>query len=186
MYTISHDLDDGLGEGAWIILAYTITYLGFTVIIARLSDVLGRRWTVTGCFIVFIAMSVACGCAQTMTQLFAFRALQGIGAAGMYAMAMIVLPEISPISLLPALSSMIGTAVATGSVLGPILGGVITQDSTWRWSVLMILPYTTSHHMADLFTGSSSSMGQSPLPDWQRFWSPVLESYVGKSWRDKG
>lgn len=132
-YTVAHDLDGGLGDATWIILAYTITYLGSTIIIARLSDVFGRRWSVTASFVIFIAASVGCGVSRTLNQLITFRAVQGIGGAGLYTMAMIVLPEISPIKLLPAISSLIGTAVAIASVLGPILGGTITQDAGWRW-----------------------------------------------------
>lgn len=132
-YTIAHDLNGGLGDATWIILAYTITYLSSTIIIARLSDVFGRRWSVATSFVVFIAASAGCGFAQTLNQLIAFRTVQGFGGAGLYTMAMIVLPEISPIKLLPAISSLIGMAVAIGSVLGPVLGGSITQGATWRW-----------------------------------------------------
>jgi MFS family permease len=68
--------------------------------------------------LVFIgAFSIGCGCAQTIEQLIAFRALQGIGGAGLYSMAMIVLPEITPPNNIPVMSGLIGGVTVVSAVL---------------------------------------------------------------------
>ena len=67
-YAIARDIKGGIGETTWVLLAYTLTYLGFSVIVARSSDVLGRKYTVLACFAVFISMSTECGCAQSLGQ----------------------------------------------------------------------------------------------------------------------
>lgn len=139
-YAIAQDINGGIGETTWILLAYTLTYLGFSVIIARLSDVLGRKYTVLACFAIFISMSIGCGCSQSLHQLILFRALQGVGGAGLYALSMVVLPEITPLKLLPLISTFIGMTVAISGVLGPILGGVIADNSSWRWYAALRVP----------------------------------------------
>lgn len=62
-----------------------------------------------------------------------FRALQGIGGSGLFALAMAVVPEITPVAYMGHSSGAISAVSACSSVLGPIIGGVITSHSTWRW-----------------------------------------------------
>ncbi|KAI1425369.1 major facilitator superfamily transporter [Xylaria sp. FL1777] len=117
----------------WVALAYTLSYLGCAVFIARISDVIGRRDAFLISYIVFIAFSLGCGFAQNLQQLIAFRAIQGIGGSGLYSITMIILPEIAPLRLLQALAAVIGIIITLSSVLGPVLGGVLTHYASWRW-----------------------------------------------------
>lgn len=66
----------------WVALAYTLAYLSCAVLFARISDVIGRRAAYLTAYIVFIGFSLGCGWSQTLDQLIAFRALQGIGGSG--------------------------------------------------------------------------------------------------------
>ncbi|KAJ4257465.1 hypothetical protein NW762_008589 [Fusarium torreyae] len=66
----------------WVALAYTLAYLGCAIVFARVSDIVGRRDAFIAAYIIFFVFSLACGFAQTMNQLIAFRALQGIGGSG--------------------------------------------------------------------------------------------------------
>lgn len=66
----------------WVALAYTLAYLGLAIVVARLSDVVGRRKAYLACLILFIAFSIGCATAKSLNQLIAFRALQGIGGSG--------------------------------------------------------------------------------------------------------
>jgi MFS family permease len=93
--------------------------------------------TVVAAFLIFTIFSLACGLAQTLIQLVVFRALQGIGGSGLYSMTMVVFPEITPPNLFPIVAGIIGAVLAIAGVLGPILGGVITHESTWRWIFLL-------------------------------------------------
>lgn len=81
----------------------------------------------------FTCFSLACGLAQTVEQLIIFRAFQGIGGAGLYSLTMVICPEISPPKFLPIVVGALGTSVAVAGVCGPVLGGVITGSTTWRW-----------------------------------------------------
>jgi MFS family permease len=66
----------------WVALAYTLAYLGCAIVFARISDVVGRRDAFIAAYIIFFIFSLACGFAQSLNQLIAFRALQGIGGSG--------------------------------------------------------------------------------------------------------
>ena len=67
----------------WVALAYTLAYLSCAVLFARISDVIGRRLAYMVAYVIFVGFSLACGWSQGLTQLIAFRALQGIGGSGM-------------------------------------------------------------------------------------------------------
>lgn len=81
LYTIGTDLDS-LSSINWVALAYTLAYLGCAVAFARASDVVGRRDAFIAAYILFFAFSLACGFAKNLTQLIAFRSLQGLGGSG--------------------------------------------------------------------------------------------------------
>ncbi|CCF38151.1 ComD protein [Colletotrichum higginsianum] len=98
-----------------------------------ISDLFGRKGTVLVSLTVFTLFSLACGVSQTMEQLIVFRAFQGMGGAGLYSMAVSVITEITPLKYIGISSGLMGSIFAMSSLLGPNLGGAITQHSTWRW-----------------------------------------------------
>jgi MFS family permease len=132
LYTIGSDFS-GLDRVTWVALAYTLAYLGFAVPFAALADVLGRRTTYNVAFVLFLAFSLGCGWAQSLNQLIVFRTFQGIGGAGLYSLTMVIFPEITPPHLNNLIGALAGMVVAVSGVAGPVLGGVITRYSTWRW-----------------------------------------------------
>jgi hypothetical protein len=81
LYSIGTDFND-LETVNWVALSYTLCYLGFAVFFARISDVIGRRDAFLTAFVLFFAFSIGCGFAQSMNQLIACRAFQGIGGSG--------------------------------------------------------------------------------------------------------
>ncbi|KXX79381.1 Multidrug resistance protein 3 [Madurella mycetomatis] len=127
----------GFKLAPWVLLSYTLSYLGCTVLIAQLSDALGRKPVLIWSFVIFLAASIACGAASTLDQLIGFRAAQGVGGAGLYAMTMIIYPKISPPNLIPMLSSILGMIVALAGVSGPVIGGLLATYADWRWAFWM-------------------------------------------------
>ena len=82
LYKIGADFG-GFEKVNWVALAYTLSYLGFAVVIARISDVVGRQRAFMASFGIFTAFSLGCALARTLDQLIIFRALQGVGGSGM-------------------------------------------------------------------------------------------------------
>ncbi|KAK4204928.1 major facilitator superfamily domain-containing protein [Triangularia verruculosa] len=132
LFSIATDLNN-LEHINWVALAYGLTYLGFAALFARVSDVVGRRAALTVAFGIFTAFSLGCGFSETIEQLIACRAFQGMGGAGLYSISMIVLPEMTPDRHKKYIGAIIGMVIATSGVMGPVLGGFLTQYVTWRW-----------------------------------------------------
>jgi MFS family permease len=132
LYTISLDFGS-YRQTIWAALAYILTDIGCAVFFTRLADVFGRKQTILISYFFFTCFSLAGGFAQTVEQLILFRTLQGIGGTGLYSLTMVILPEISPPKFLPIMVSLLGLSVATSGVMGPVIGGVITGSTTWRW-----------------------------------------------------
>lgn len=132
LYIIGIEFND-LDNVNWIALAYTLAYMGCAVVFSRISDIVGRRNAFVAAYVLFFAFSLACGWARNMSQMIAFRAVQGVGGSGLYSLTMIMLPEMSPEHLTQHIGAMVGLVVAVSGVLGPVLGGVLTRYASWRW-----------------------------------------------------
>ena len=132
LYTIGLELHS-LQTVTWVALAYTLAYLSFCIIVARLADIIGRRNTWILSLLIFLTFSLGCGFATSLSALIACRVLQGIGGSGLYSMTFVILPEIAPPTLAAYIGGVAGAVVACAGVLGPVLGGVITRYTTWKW-----------------------------------------------------
>ncbi|MCJ1381112.1 hypothetical protein MMC17_004221 [Xylographa soralifera] len=140
LVNIEDYFNDFFDQSIWVVLAYLLAYMAFSLLWARLSDVLGRKWMVVAAWSLFTAFSLGCGLATSLQQLIVFRALQGIGGSGLYSLCNVVIPEITPSKHFATMSAATGVVFAISSVLGPVLGGVISQQSTWRWIFLLNVP----------------------------------------------
>jgi len=130
----------GFSHLAWIVSAYLLTSTSATPIYGRLSDIYGRRALLLPAIVVFVIASVLCGCAQTLWQLILARALQGVGGGGLMAMAQAAIADVvAPRERGKYQAYMAGTW-GVASVAGPILGGWMTDDLSWRWIFWINLP----------------------------------------------
>lgn len=149
LHSIGNDFEV-LEDVNWVALAYTLAYLGCAIVFSRISDIVGRRAAFIAAYIIFFVFSLACGFAQSLNQLIAFRALQGVGGSGMYnntllelmmsliklglyALTMIMMPELSPDNLKQHMAALVGLVITVSGVLGPVLGGLFTHYASWRW-----------------------------------------------------
>ncbi|KAI0109798.1 drug resistance transporter EmrB/QacA subfamily [Daldinia grandis] len=124
----------------WVVTAYLITYTGFLVVYAKFSDILGRKLLILIAIAFFTVFSIVCGSISNMTQLIVFRALQGIGGSGIYAMVTCIQPELVPPEKWGNIIAVVSLVSVLSSVLGPILGGAINNHSSWRWVFLLNAP----------------------------------------------
>lgn len=122
----------GLDKVYWIIAGYMLGYVGVLVITAKISDLFGRKSSLLVAVGFFIVFSGACGGAQTITQLIIFRAFQGIGGAGNYSLCTTIVLELVPPAKYALYTSSLSVVYAISLLLGPILGGAISETN-WRW-----------------------------------------------------
>ncbi|KAF2684683.1 MFS general substrate transporter [Lentithecium fluviatile CBS 122367] len=121
-----------LDQGAWLVTAYLLTYNSFLMISAKLSDVLGLKTTLLACNVIFLVFSLACGGAKSMTQLIVFRAFQGIGGSGLYSLTFVAIMKLITPEKIGFYSGVISSVFAFANLLGPILGGLIADRTSWR------------------------------------------------------
>ncbi|KAJ5884936.1 hypothetical protein N7495_009446 [Penicillium taxi] len=131
---------DGFEKRSWIVTGYLATYTGSMALWTKISDIIGRKQTTIAALVILLAFSIGCGCAKTVNQLIIFRALQGVGGAGAYALTILCIYEIAPKAKLPTYSGIMSTCVALASLLGPIIGGALAQDQAWKWVFLINAP----------------------------------------------
>lgn len=124
----------------WIVLAYLLASTTLLVSVGRLGDVVGRRRLLTAGLALFTASSVLCALAPALWLLIAARALQGVGAAVMLALAVAFASEIVPKSETGRAMGLLGTMSAIGTSLGPSLGGVLTATAGWPAIFLVNVP----------------------------------------------
>ncbi|KAF4469185.1 MFS-type transporter [Fusarium albosuccineum] len=124
----------------WIVTSYLLTYTGFLTIYAKLSDVFGKKTMLLLAIAIFTIFSGLCGASNDIVELIVLRAFQGIGASGIYAMILAIAPGLIPLRKYGKYMAIMSTVFIVASVLGPVLGGVISQHSSWRWVFLLNIP----------------------------------------------
>jgi EmrB/QacA subfamily drug resistance transporter len=145
MRTIADDLH-GFSIQAWATTAFLITSTIATPLYGKLSDMYGRKPFILFAVGVFIAGSALCGLAQSMYQLAAFRAVQGIGAGGLFSLALAIIGDVVPPRERAKYQGYFLAVFGTSSVLGPVLGGFFAGAHTilgvagWRWIFYINVP----------------------------------------------
>jgi len=130
----------GLTSYSWIVTAYMLALTVTVPLYGKLVDVHGARKPFLGAIALFLVGSALCGAAQTMPELVAFRALQGIGAGGLVPLALSTVGGLVPPRERGRYQGLIGATFAAAAIGGPPLGGVIVDTIGWRWIFFVNLP----------------------------------------------
>jgi EmrB/QacA subfamily drug resistance transporter len=130
----------GLAHLSWVVTAYVLASTATLPLYGKLADQYGRRPMIFTALITFLAGSVLCGLAQDMTQLIACRAFQGLGAGGFMPLAQIIIGDLVPPGERGRRQGSIAIVFAVTSVLGPVLGGMMTDLLSWHWIFYINLP----------------------------------------------
>jgi EmrB/QacA subfamily drug resistance transporter len=130
----------GLAHLSWVVTAFMVTSTASTPLYGKLSDMYGRKSLFFVAIAFFLVGSVLCGAAQTMVQLILFRAVQGLGAGGLMTLAQTTVGDLIEPRERGRYQGLFGAVFAACSVVGPLLGGVITDALSWRWIFYVNLP----------------------------------------------
>lgn len=145
MRVIADDLHNLQGQ-AWATTAYLVTSTIVTPLYGKLSDIYGRKPLFSIAIAVFIVGSLSCTFATSMTMLAACRAFQGLGAGGLFSLALAIIGDIVPARERSRYQGYFMAVFGTSSVLGPVVGGFFAQADTilgisgWRWVFLINVP----------------------------------------------
>lgn len=128
------------GLYTWITTAYLVSSTVLVPVYGRLSDLFGRKVILVVGVVIFLAASALCGISQNAWQLIAFRALQGVGSASLFTSAFAVVADLFPPSERGRYSGLFGSVFGISSLVGPLLGGFITDHFGWHWVFFINLP----------------------------------------------
>ncbi|MEU5762394.1 MFS transporter [Nocardia sp. NPDC047648] len=181
---IANDLH-GFDEQAWATTAYLITATITTPLYGKLADIYGRKPFYLTAIGLFVIGSVACTFADSMYQLAAFRAFQGLGAGGLMSLAFTIIGDIVPVRERVRYQGYFMMVFGTATVLGPVLGGFFSDYEElggidgWRWVFLvnvpvgllallvvakvLNVPHQRQHHRIDWFGALTLTIGVVPL-----------------------
>ena len=137
--TIVGDLG-GLNHLSWVVTSYLLATTASTPLYGKLGDMYGRKPVFLAAILIFLAGSMLSGLSQSMGQLIAFRALQGIGAGGLMVGAQAIIADIVPPRERGRYMGLIGSVFAVASVAGPLLGGFLVESLSWRWVFYVNMP----------------------------------------------
>ena len=130
----------GLHLYSWVFTAYMLTSTTTVPIVGKLSDLYGRKLFFLAGIIVFLAGSALAGTSQSMVQLITFRAVQGIGGGFIMANAFALLGDLFAPAERGKYTGLMTGVFGLASVLGPLIGGGITDSLNWRWVFYVNLP----------------------------------------------
>lgn len=148
--TIAAELD-ALAHMSWVVVAYTLASTTLMPVIGRLGDTIGPRTVFLVSIAVFLAASVACGFAQDMSSLIIARIVQGIGSSGIQLTSQTLVAHIAAPRDRAGYMSIVGAAFPVAIVVGPLVGGIITDTIGWPWVFWINLPLGGAAFLFALF-----------------------------------
>ncbi|MDY0984977.1 MFS transporter [Microbacterium sp. CFBP9023] len=137
--TIAGELG-ALEHMGWVVVGYTLASTVLLPVLGKLGDVVGPRAVFLTSLVVFLLASLACGFAQTMPWLIGARVLQGMSSAGLQLMSQTIIAQVTSPRERPKYMAVIGAAFPIAILVGPVLGGLITDFWGWQWVFWVNIP----------------------------------------------
>ena len=130
----------GLGHMSWVVIAYTLAMAVAMPVYGKLGDVFGRKRLFLAAITLFLIGSALCGFSQNLPQLIGFRALQGLGGAGLLVSSQAIVADVVPPRDRGKFLGPIGSVFGIATVVSPLIGGALTDAASWRWIFWLNLP----------------------------------------------
>jgi EmrB/QacA subfamily drug resistance transporter len=140
MPTIVSELG-GLEHYSWVFSAYMLASTTTVPLYGKLSDLYGRRNLYIIAMAIFLAGSLLCGRADSMTSLILARSLQGVGAGGIMPLAFILIGEMFTLEQRAKMQGLFSGVWGVSSIAGPLLGGLLVDQFSWRWVFYINIPF---------------------------------------------
>ena len=166
---------NGMEYYVWPFTSYMLSSTIAIILFGKLSDIYGRKHILIAGIITFVITSVMCGFATNMFELIIFRGLQGIGGGILISLPFIVVGEIFSPRDRAKYMGILGSVFGLADVLGPILGGVITDTFGWRWVFFVNVPVGIAAVTMILY-----SLPNFKLPDVKKVidYSGIINLYI--------
>src|SRR5436305_593789 len=131
----------GVAHYSWVFSAYLLTSTTTVPLFGKLADLFGRKRTYLWSVAIFLLGSALCGFARSFPQLILFRAIQGLGAGGVSPVATTIVGDIYTLEERGRIQGIFSGIWAMASLVGPLLGGLLTDHLSWRWIFYLNIPF---------------------------------------------
>lgn len=138
---IAHKLNGTSVEAFWAGTSYLLTSAIFQPVIASVSNTFGRQQLLVLSLVLFTVGTIFCSVAKDFTILLTGRCIQGIGGGGIITLTQVIFCDIVPLRLRPKYFPLVLGSWSIGSIIGPVIGGVLTEKASWRWCFHINYPF---------------------------------------------